>query len=97
MAVSDAGIAYLWAGVHDYVVAVDASTGVRGADIPSLVLRSVQGQLAVLAALNDSLLIASATEGSAGTRGLPNRRSNMKRTPRHDYLLPPPSPMLGRC
>ena len=32
---------------------------------------------------------------SVEDRGLPNRRSNMKRTPRHDHLLPPPTSMLG--
>ena len=34
-------------------------------------------------------------EDGEAIRGLPNRRSNMKRTPRHDYLLPPPSPILS--
>ena len=80
MAVSDAGVGYVWEGVHDYVVRVDASTGVRGANIPSPLLRSVQGQLAVLAALNDSLLIAVLHQGLGGHRrgaGPPHRRARL--------------------
>ena len=69
MAVSDAGMAYIAAGVTDYIINVDGTTGVRGANLTSPLLRSVQGQHPAISLLNATTLLVASAVGplSSGT------------------------------